>query len=51
LESRLNEADVQDLLLVASSSERASNRNMNLRDVAAAIVESAGGGNLSTHFE
>lgn len=28
-----------------------SNRNMKLRDVAAAIVESAGGGKLTTHFE
>ncbi|CAH0288041.1 hypothetical protein SRABI83_04124 [Arthrobacter sp. Bi83] len=28
-----------------------SNRNLKLRDVAAAIVESAGGGSLTTHFD
>jgi GAF domain-containing protein len=37
----------QAIALIKSAS---SNRNMKLRDVAAAIVESAGGGNLSTHF-
>lgn len=36
------------IALIKSAS---SNRNRKLRDVAAAIVESAGGGHLTTHFE
>ncbi len=44
-QNRCSQADALELIKRASS-----NRNVKLRDVAASIVESAGGGSVSTHF-
>uniref|UniRef100_UPI001124F7FB ANTAR domain-containing protein n=2 Tax=Arthrobacter TaxID=1663 RepID=UPI001124F7FB len=45
-QNRCTQEDAINLIKSASST-----RNLKLRDVAAAIVESAGGGNVTTHFE
>ena len=45
-QNRCSQEEAMNLLKSASS-----NRNVKLREVAAAIVKSAGGGNLTTHFE
>ena len=45
-QNRCSQQEAFDLIKAASN-----NRNMKLRDVAAAIVESAGGGKVITHFD
>ena len=45
-QNRCSQEDAVNLIKSASST-----RNLKLRDVAAAIVESAGGGTVTTHFE